>query len=665
MRLAARLPRALVLALVLSAVPVANALAYYSAPGSGTGAATTPTIVGPANVAVSQSGANLTVSWSAASLTSGLAVQGYRVTRSGATTVCGSPTLVTTLSCTDSSVPPGTYTYTVTAIYNSWDAAATSASFTVLTSPTISGSPPSLSNNNTASFSFSGGGGSGYQCQLDGGAYSACTSPASYSGLGQGSHTFAVRAASGGSSGPTTSYGWTVDTVPPSQTIALASGASSAYLTGTTLYYNGSVAGSFKLVDPVTDSGSGPASATFPAISTGGWTHPAETVSTPSGGPYTSSTFSWTSNPQSPGAYTVTGADVAGNTTPTTLTLVSDTTPPTGGALTVNGTAASATGSTSQASNSTAFTIGSRSDYTDSDSGLTSSVLTVQSESLSGSNCGAPGSGGPFASPATISGTTQPSGVQAGYCYLYTLTGTDNVGNIARVSTTVVDNTVSFRVTTQPTSLTAGLAAGNTVVLTAIKNGAADVSYTGATLTWSGASNSPVGTAPTLPTAPTWIGGQATFGIALVKAESETLTVTDGTRSVTLTPITVSAGAAADVAWTGVSSPAGVPSPCLFTCTYASGFGNSQTWSATISITDTQGNVVDNIGAGHTVLVTTAATNKGATTPATPATIAIPSSGPATSATTLQYTSVAHGNYTDTLTAASVGDTSATASFTR
>jgi hypothetical protein len=34
-------------------------------------------------------------------------------------------------------------------------------------------------------------------------------------------------------------------------------------------------------------------------------------------------------------------------------------------------------------------------------------------------------------------GTTQPSGIQGGYCYLYTLTGTDHVGNAASVKVTI------------------------------------------------------------------------------------------------------------------------------------------------------------------------------------------------------------------------------------
>jgi hypothetical protein len=643
-----------------------SAEAYLTTTGGGGTSTQLPTLNGPASVSVSQSGADVSVSWNAVTLSSGVVVQGYKVTRSDGTAICGSATLVTSLSCTDSAPPAGTYTYTVDAVYNSWNGTTTSSSFTILTAPSISAEPPNLSASASASFSFIGGSGSGYECQIDGGGFSACASPQSYSSLSQGSHTFSVQAVSGSSNGPATSYTWSVDTVAPTQSLALAGGPTGAYLSGTNLYYRGSAAGSFKLTDTVSDGGSGPTSAGFPAIATTGWTHAGETVSTPAGGPYTSSTFTWSANPSLPGTYTVTGADAAGNTTSTGLTFVNDTTAPTGGALTVNGTAAGAAGSTSQATNSTGFTIGSRTDYTDAGSGLKSSVLTVQSESLSTAGvCGAPGSGGPFTSPTTITGATQPAGILAGYCYLYTLTGTDNVGNVASVSTTVVDSLVTFVVTSQPTTATAGTAVS--VTLTAIKNNATDTSYTGAALTWSGAANSPSGATPTLPTGPTWTSGVATFPITLVDAQTATLTVTDGTRSVTFAPTTVSPGSASNVAWTSVSGPAPLPSPCSLTCTYASGFGNSHTWSANVSITDAEGNVVSNVGVGHVVVITLSGppSGKGSTNPANPATLAIPAAGAATSSSQIAYTSVATGNFADTLTATSVGYTSATASFSR
>src|SRR6202041_2523130 len=108
-----------------------------------------------------------------------------------------------------------------------------------------------------------------------------------------------------------------------------------------------------------------------------------------------------------------------------------DTTPPTSGALTVNGLAASAAGTSSSASNTT-IAIGTRTAYTDSGSGLLSSTLTVQSETLSGSTCGTPGSGGSYSTPTTITGTTVPA-ITAGFCYLFTLAGSDEVGNTAAI----------------------------------------------------------------------------------------------------------------------------------------------------------------------------------------------------------------------------------------
>jgi hypothetical protein len=206
------------------------------------------------------------------------------------------------------------------------------------------------------------------------------------------------------------------------------------------VYFNGNASGSFSLTDTVTDAGSNPVSAMFPAISTTGWTHGAETITSGSGSApsisYTSSAFSWTAGASTPSGYSVSSSDALGNAGSTPVTFVDDTTPPSGGALSVNSTAASAGGSSSAAA-STSFTINSRTDYTDSGSGIASSTLTVQSESLTGSTCGTPGSGGPFTSPVTITGTTQPSGIVAGYCYLYTLTGTDNVGNTTSITTTV------------------------------------------------------------------------------------------------------------------------------------------------------------------------------------------------------------------------------------
>jgi hypothetical protein len=86
---------------------------------------------------------------------------------------------------------------------------------------TIDSQPAGFSNNASPSFTFSSSeAGSTFQCSLDGGAFSACASPRSYSGLNDGSHTFAVKAtdAAGNTDATEASYTWTVDTVAPNVT---------------------------------------------------------------------------------------------------------------------------------------------------------------------------------------------------------------------------------------------------------------------------------------------------------------------------------------------------------------------------------------------------------------------------------------------------------------
>jgi len=83
---------------------------------------------------------------------------------------------------------------------------------------TITDGPPALTNINDATFTFvSNETGSTFECQLDGGGFAVCTSPQSYSGLGDGSHTFEVRATdpAGNVDSTPASSSWTVDATPP------------------------------------------------------------------------------------------------------------------------------------------------------------------------------------------------------------------------------------------------------------------------------------------------------------------------------------------------------------------------------------------------------------------------------------------------------------------
>ena len=89
----------------------------------------------------------------------------------------------------------------------------------------ITAQPPALTNSASARFSFTGSdtgvGVAGFQCRLDGGTFTNCISPVSFSGLSDASHTFDVRAidAAGNTDASPASVTWVVDTTPPSISI--------------------------------------------------------------------------------------------------------------------------------------------------------------------------------------------------------------------------------------------------------------------------------------------------------------------------------------------------------------------------------------------------------------------------------------------------------------
>ncbi len=133
---------------------------------------------------------------------------------------CASPKTYTGLS-------DGSHTFQVYAVDTLGNADPTPASYTwtIDTTPpntSITGSPANPTNSPNASFSFtSTEGGSTFQCKLDGGSYSSCSSPKPYTGLSDGSHTFQVYATDAlGNPDPTpATYTWTIDTTPPNTSI--------------------------------------------------------------------------------------------------------------------------------------------------------------------------------------------------------------------------------------------------------------------------------------------------------------------------------------------------------------------------------------------------------------------------------------------------------------
>ena len=111
----------------------------------------------------------------------------------------------------------GAHVFTVRAIDEVGNASSSSYAWTIDTiAPVLAltQAPPNPSASSNAVFAFSATDVSSvtFSCQLDGGAPSACTSPATYSALAKGAHVFTVRATdAAGNTSPAASYGWTVE----------------------------------------------------------------------------------------------------------------------------------------------------------------------------------------------------------------------------------------------------------------------------------------------------------------------------------------------------------------------------------------------------------------------------------------------------------------------
>lgn len=89
----------------------------------------------------------------------------------------------------------------------------------------ITSAPPTLSTDSDASFAFTASAGpSGLrsiECQLDGAAFAACTSPTAYTSLTDGAHSFQVRATDNTGLTAIASHNWNIDTRTQTQPITI------------------------------------------------------------------------------------------------------------------------------------------------------------------------------------------------------------------------------------------------------------------------------------------------------------------------------------------------------------------------------------------------------------------------------------------------------------
>jgi large repetitive protein len=141
-----------------------------------------------------------------------------------------------------SGLTEGTHTFVVGATDNAGNQSASPAtySWTVdLTAPVtaITSETPSISptSSTTETIAFGANENSTYQCGLDGSGLTPCTSPMTYNGLADGSHSFVVHATDvAGNTDPVgATYTWNISTVPLSVTNVVLSNVTSSSFTVT------------------------------------------------------------------------------------------------------------------------------------------------------------------------------------------------------------------------------------------------------------------------------------------------------------------------------------------------------------------------------------------------------------------------------------------------
>lgn len=621
MRRLSALGLATVLLAVLAVTLGGSALAYFSSEGGGSASAAVTKLMAPTiSAATPAAGGTVTLTWGAVT-PPGTGSVAYYVTRDGGVPggncpINTAPTTVTT--CKDSGVAVGEHIYTVTAKWKSWIAAgpAKTANVTVgeTTSFAISGSTTTPTAGGSVNLTITA---------KDAGSSTVTT----YTG----SHSLVF---SGASSSPANN----------APTVANSSGTAVAFGSATALTFTAGVAtvnttknGVLKIYK----AGAANVTASEGSISTP--TPLALTVSPAAASKYALTAASLTPAAGATDNLTIAAQDTYGNTA----------TGYTGShSLVFSGASTSPAGNTPTVTSSSGAEVAF--------GGATPIEFSA------GVAVGGEGVGG--AMKLFKSGSTAVQATEGTLTTPTAVTVTVSPGTATKLvltsSTTTPVAAANFNLTT-----TAQDAYGNTAT-----------AYTGSkNITFSGASASPSGALPTVvnstgtvvnfgsPTALSFSSGVAAVSASkngyakLNKAGATSVTATDGTLT-TPTPLalTVLVGTASRLALLELTASAGsVGSPCLFTCTITA-LGNSGTVKAGVGITDSAGNIVSNVGAAKTVNVTV---TTGGTISGSPLTI--PATGSAISTTEFTYTAPAGSAFTHTITSASTGYTSATATASK
>ena len=165
----------------------------------------------------------------AALVSSSTSLFAFSASKAGATFQCsldGGAFAACSAPYTTPQLDDGSHTLSVRAVddLGNTDATPASRTWTIDTVPpvtTITTAPPALTSATTATLTFRANEQATFECHLDGAAFAACTSPASYPSLADGAHEFEVRATdlAGNVEQTPAAASWTVDATPPDTAI--------------------------------------------------------------------------------------------------------------------------------------------------------------------------------------------------------------------------------------------------------------------------------------------------------------------------------------------------------------------------------------------------------------------------------------------------------------
>jgi hypothetical protein len=603
--LSRRHPTRLVWALVGVAAVAAisgSALAYFTSAGLGTATAEVSKLTKPTITAATAGvGGTVSLSWSAATAPEVEAVQ-YYVTRNGEGAAGTCPPKATpsaTTTCVDKELEPGTYTYTVTAIWRSWSNTSSASAATVTIGPATHFTITAATTTPAAS-------------AADNLTITAKDVNEKTVTTYAGSHSLVF---SGASSSP----------LGNAPTVVNSAGTVVNFGSATALTFTAgvaAVASSRNGVLKIYKSGAASVAATEGSITTP--TPLALTVSPGAATKYALAAATTTPVVGVGDDLTITAQDAYSNTATTYAGSHS---------LVFSGAAASPNG-----------TLPTVSDSAGNDIAFGTATPIVFTAGV-----------------ATVSGDLNGEMVLYKSATAATVKATESTITNTAVSVTPTAAAATKLVLTAATLTPVAAASDNLTTTAQDAYGNTATAYAGSkSIVFSGAEASPSGAAATVTNS---AGAAINFGSATVltftagtsgakvmklnKTGTAAVSATDGTLA-TVAPLafTVSTGAAARWALTSVTAtPGTIASPCLFTCAITA-VGNSGKVSANVAVTDSVGNTVSELGTGHAAKVTASGG-----TVAEGASLAIAETGPAVSTSRFTYTAPASGTFTNTLTA--------------